>query len=75
MNNAIVFEKLQRRPVAQCLMRSDTVIAVVPVTKFLIEVRDSPGTIIDLVELLSMGSPCLPSTPIELWTLWRQKVN
>lgn len=39
MNNAIVFEKFQWRPLAQCLMRSDAVVDVVPMTKFSIEFR------------------------------------
>jgi hypothetical protein len=72
MDNALVFEKLQWRPVAQCLMRSDAVVDVVPMTKFFIEFRHSPRTIIDLIELLRMGSLCPLYTPIKLWTLWRQ---
>ncbi len=52
-------------------MRSDAVVDVVPMTKFFIEFRHSPRTIIDLIELLRMGSLCPLYTPIKLWTLWR----
>lgn len=57
-NNAIVFEKLQWGLVAQCLMRSNAVICVLPMIEFFIEFRDSPRTIIHLIEFLCMGSLC-----------------
>jgi len=66
MNNALVFEKLQWRPIAQCLMGSNAIICVLPVAKFFIQLRDSPRTIIDLIEFLCMGSLCSLNASIEL---------
>lgn len=66
MDNALVFEILQWSPVAQRLIRSDTVVDAGPITKFFIEFRHGPRTIIYLMELLRMGSLCPLYTPVKL---------
>jgi hypothetical protein len=72
IDNAIVFKELQGRLIPQRLMRSDTVVDMFPLFELLIQFRDGPGTLIDLVKLLGMGSLCPFHRPIELWTLRRQ---
>ena len=71
IDNAIVLKKLQGRLIPQGLMGSDTVIDMFPLPELLIQLRDSPRTLIDLVKLLGMGALRPLHRPIELWALRR----
>jgi hypothetical protein len=72
IDNAIVLKELQWRLMPQGLMRSYTVVDMFPLSEFLIQFRDGPGTLIHLVKLLCMGSMRPFHRPIELRTLRRQ---
>lgn len=66
IDNAVVFKELQWRLISQRLMGSDTIIDMFPLPELLIQFRDGPGTLIDLMKLLPIG-PMRPfHRPIEL---------
>ena len=72
MDNATVLYELQRGFFAQGVVRSYAIIYVLPLKEFSVKFRHFPRAIIDLIELLRMGSIGPFNGTVELGTLWRE---